>query len=56
VVSDFRWRRSQGVHQDRTSYSGAGAPEQLIGQVVTYYDTIEKRTYTQIGSSWVLTG
>jgi hypothetical protein len=39
-----------------TSCSGAGAPEQLISQGVTYYDTIEKRTYTQIGSSWVLTG
>jgi len=32
------------------------APERLIGQGVTYYDTIEKRTYTQTGGSWVLTG
>jgi hypothetical protein len=39
-----------------TSYSGAGAPEQLISQGVTYYDTIEKRTYTKTGGSWVLTG
>jgi hypothetical protein len=38
-----------------TSYSGAGAPEQLISQGVTYYDTIEKRSYTRTGGSWVLT-
>ena len=39
-----------------TSHIGAGSPEQLISQGVTYYDTIEKRAYTQTGGSWVLTG
>jgi hypothetical protein len=37
-----------------TTYTGEGAPHQLITDGASYYDTVEMRTYTQQGGSWVL--
>jgi hypothetical protein len=37
-----------------TTYTGEGAPHQLIADGASYYDTVETRTYTQQGGSWVL--
>ena len=37
-----------------TGYQGAGAPLQLIGNAVTYFDTVGKRTYQQLSNGWVL--
>ena len=37
-----------------TGWQGAGAPEQLIQNGASYFDTVEQRSYTQQGSTWIL--
>jgi hypothetical protein len=38
-----------------TTYTGKGAPHQLIADGASYYDTVEMRTYTQQGGLIPLT-
>ena len=51
VVSDGR---TLTYTKTATGYQGPGAPEQLIANGTSYYDTVEKRNYQQQGSTWVL--